>query len=97
MVIRFLGAVPLRVVTLIQRDPAWNFITLKSVINFHFFSQLGSLTNHSELREKMDEKDNEYQQNRQELSKIDSELNKFNRDIQNIETELTKCKELYDR
>ena len=50
-----------------------------------------------ELREKMDEKDNEYQQNRQELSKIDSELNKFNRDIQNIETELTKCKELYDR
>ena len=45
----------------------------------------------------MDEKDNEYQQNRHELSKIDSELNKFNRDIQNIETELTKCKELYDR
>ena len=55
------------------------------------------LFNYLELREKMDEKDNEYQQNRHELSKIDSELNKFNRDIQNIETELTKCKELYDR
>ena len=68
-----------------------------SKIGNKLFSQLGFLTSHSELREKMDEKDNEYQQNRQELSKIDSELNKFNRDIQNIETELTKCKELYDR
>ena len=37
MVIRFLDAVLLPVVTLIQRDPAWNFITLKSVILSDFF------------------------------------------------------------
>ena len=50
-----------------------------------------------ELRDKMDEKDEEYRQNRSQLGKIDADLNRYNRDIQNVETELSKCKVLYDR
>ena len=49
------------------------------------------------MKDEIEEKAAEWQQNRQDLKSFDDEMNKLNREIQNIETELNKCKELYDR